>query len=62
MINKTKTKQNKEKTKQKETNNPHPTQLGMSSNECRIPNVSICRTMSLKLVLLICSTMSSDVI
>lgn len=60
MINKNK--QNKEKTEQKETNNPHPTHLGMSSNECRIPNVSICRTMSLKLVLWILSNMSSNII
>lgn len=60
MINKNK--QNKEKKEQKETNNPHPTHLGMSSNECRIPNVSICRTMSLKLVLWIFSNMSSNII
>lgn len=60
-------KQNKSKTKKQQHNEskqttPHPIHLGMSSNECRIPNVSICTTMSLKLALLIFSNMSSEVI
>lgn len=73
MVIKRKTKRNKEinnkqkinKTKKlnkKKTNYPHPTHLGMSSNECRIPNVSISTTMSLKLALWIFSNMSSDVL
>lgn len=61
-INKTKAKQKKQQHNESKQTTPHPIHLGMSSNECRIPNVSICTTMSLKLALLIFSNMSSEVI